>query len=134
MFAWETTTGLLDAPRTSLVTLAGRMREIDDDSRLVHLGDNGFAERRQPVMHRGFCLYVADLIDVIVHQRDRAHAVAKGLMHPIELIFDEIASFNAAEYRAGLVASMRGLDIDGSQSRMSASPASSAFSSPICRR
>ena len=54
-------------------------------------------------------------------------------MHSIEPILDEIASFNA-EYRAGSVASMRGLDIDGSQSRMSASFASSAFSSPIRRR
>ncbi len=69
-----------------------------------------------PCVHRRFGLYVADLIDVVVHHRDRAHAVAKGFMHAIQPVFDEVSAFHG-ENRAGLAAPMRGVDVGGSQSR-----------------
>ena len=60
-------------------------------------------------------LYVANLIDVVVHQGHCAHAIAESFLHTLQPVLDEIASLNR-EDGGDLVAPMRSLDIGRLQS------------------
>ena len=91
------------------------MRKIDDDSRPIHLADNGFAERRKSAVDRRFGLYVADLIDMVVHDGDGANAIAKGLVHAIEAVFDEVSTLDR-EHCGGPAVALRAVDVRRVQS------------------
>ena len=56
-------------------------------------------------------LGVADLIGVVMDQRNRAHPLFIGLRDPLQAVFDEVAPFNT-EHTRRLPVSVRAIDIE----------------------
>jgi hypothetical protein len=90
------------------------MCEVDDDPCPIHFADDGLAERRQTPVNWGFGLYVTDLIDVVMDDRNGAHAIAKSLMHAVEPILDKVSTFYRKD-RGSLVVALRGVYVGRNQ-------------------
>src|SRR6266498_4108414 len=74
-----------------------RVGHVDEHPQPVHLADHVAAERGEAAVPRRLGLDVAQLVDPVVHQLDRADPAIVGLLDTVEPALEEIAALDGQD-------------------------------------
>ena len=92
--------GALDSAAVCIIDVFGRVRDVDHDAEPIHLGDDLFAERREPIPFPAVALAgvrIGELIVAVVGERQIARAAIVEFFDAGDVLAERIAVLDAHE-------------------------------------